>query len=72
MSQGTHLDNAWFEFRLSRGVIAKCPRFYQRAEGSPVAHGVLAGDPSLRLRNGCAQDDSVDAVKNSNRATITF
>jgi len=34
------------------------PRFYQRAEGSPVAHRVVAGDPSLRLKNGYAQDDA--------------
>jgi hypothetical protein len=57
---------AQFEFQVSRGVIPKCPRFYKRAEGSPVANGVEAGDPSLRLKNGCAQDDAIDAVKNSN------
>jgi hypothetical protein len=34
--------------------------FYQRAEGSPVAHSVVAGDPSLRLKNGYAQDDAID------------
>ena len=37
-----------------------CPRFYQRAEGSPVAHSVVEGDPSLRLKTGCAQDDAID------------
>jgi hypothetical protein len=41
------------------GVIPKRPRFYQRAEGSPVAHSVVAGDPSFRLKNGCAQDDAI-------------
>jgi len=45
---------------MSQGVIPKNPRFYQRAEGSPVAHSVVAGDPSLRLKNGCAQDDAID------------
>ena len=35
------------------------PRFHQRAEGSPVARSLVAGDPSLRLKNGCAQDDAV-------------
>ncbi len=57
---------AQFEFQISRGVIPKCPRFYQRAEGSPVANSVLAGDPALPLKNGCAQDDAIVAVKNSN------
>jgi hypothetical protein len=36
-------------------VIPKRPRSYQRAEGSPMVHGVVAGDPSLpeeRLRSG--------------------
>ena len=49
-----------FEIRISQGVIPKSPRFYQRVEGSPVAHSVVAGDPSLRLKNGYAQDDAVD------------
>jgi hypothetical protein len=29
------------KFRLSRGVIPKCPRFYERAEGSPVARFIV-------------------------------
>jgi len=45
---------------MSQGVIPKSPRFYQRAEGSPVAHSFVAGDPSLRLKNGYAQDDAID------------
>ena len=51
---------AQFEFRMLQSVIPKSPRSYQRAEGSPVAHSVVAGDPSLRLKNGCAQDDAID------------
>jgi hypothetical protein len=51
---------AQFELRISQGVILKIPRSYQRAEGSPVAHNVVAGDPSLRLKNGYAQDDTID------------
>ena len=27
---------------IIKGVIPKSPRFYQRAEGSPVAHSVVA------------------------------
>jgi len=46
---------AQFEFRISRGVIPKRPRFYERAEGSPLAHSVVPGDPSLRLKNGYVQ-----------------
>ena len=46
----------------SRGVIPKCPRFYQRAEGSSLAHCVAAGDPSLRLKNGSVQDDAIAMV----------
>jgi hypothetical protein len=49
-----------FEFRISQGVIPKRPRFYQRAEGSPMTRNVVAGDPSLRLKNGCTQDDASD------------
>jgi hypothetical protein len=30
------------ELCISQGVIPKRPRFYQRAEGSPVAHSVAA------------------------------
>ena len=44
---------------MSQGVIPKSPRFYQRAEGSPIAHTVVAGDPTLRLKNGFAQDDAI-------------
>jgi hypothetical protein len=58
---------AQFEFRISEGVIPMRPRFYQWAEGSPLAHGIVAGDlpcadPSLRLRNGCDQDDTSEAT----------
>jgi len=45
---------------MLQGVVPKSPRSYQRAEGSPVAHSVVAGDPSLRLKNGYAQDDAID------------
>jgi len=45
---------------MSQGVIPKSPRFYQRAEGSPVAHSVVTGDSSLRLKKGYAQDDAID------------
>ena len=47
------------------------PRFHQRAEGSQVARRPLAGDPfamrlragsSLRLKNGCTQDDAAFKV----------
>jgi hypothetical protein len=38
-------------------IIPKVPRFLQRAEGSPCPQTVRAGDPSLRLKNGYAQDD---------------
>jgi hypothetical protein len=37
----------------------EAPASCQRAEGSPVAQSILAGDPSLRLNNGCAQDDAM-------------
>ncbi len=53
---------AQFELSVSRGVFPKSPRFYQRAEGSNVAQSIAGGDPSLRLKNGSAQDD---AIKNS-------
>jgi hypothetical protein len=49
-----------FEICISQGVIPKRPRFYEQDEGSPVAHSLGAGDPSLRLKNGYAQDDVVD------------
>jgi len=45
---------------MSQGVIPKSPRFYQRAEGSPVAQSLVEGDPSLRLKIGYAQDDAID------------
>src|SRR5579884_777455 len=41
------------------GVIPKRPRSCQRAEGSPRAHNVVVGDPSLRLKYGYAQDDAI-------------
>jgi hypothetical protein len=52
------------------GVIPKAGAF-QPTEGSPAAHSVEAGDPfdklragsSLRLKNGCAQDDDVDGQR---------
>ena len=34
------------------------PRFHQRAEGSPIRLVHALGDPSLRLKNGFAQDDA--------------
>jgi len=34
------------------------PRFRQRAEGSPIRLVHVLGDPSLRLKNGFAQDDA--------------
>jgi hypothetical protein len=48
---------AQFELCILQGVIPKILCFYQRAEGSPVAHSVVAGDPSLRLKNRYARDD---------------
>jgi hypothetical protein len=45
------------------GVIPKRPRFYQRAEGSLPAHSIVAGDPSLRLKTGYAQDDATEAER---------
>jgi hypothetical protein len=51
---------AQFEICILQGVTPKSPRSYQRAEGSPVAHSLVAGDPSLRLKHGYAQDDAVD------------
>jgi hypothetical protein len=48
-----------FFSNFTQGVIPKRPRCYQRAEGSPVAHNILVGDPSLRLKNGFAQDDAI-------------
>src|ERR1700733_10801029 len=37
---------AQFELRISQGYERKCPRFYQRAEGSPLPHSVVAKMPS--------------------------
>ena len=48
-----------FELCISHGVIPKSPRFSQPAEASP-GHSVVAGDPSLRLKNGYAQHDAID------------
>jgi hypothetical protein len=31
----------------------------QPAEGYPGVHSIVAGDPSLRLKDGCAQDDAI-------------
>jgi len=57
---------AQFEVPSFKGVIPTDPRFHQRAEGSPVAQSLVTGDPSLRLKNGCAQDDPVT------RTTVTI
>ena len=63
-SQFPFLLNSRLGLQDFPGVIPKSPRFYQRAEGSPVARSVGAGDPfalplragtSLRLKNGYAQ-----------------
>ncbi len=62
---------AQFELLPSRGVIPKRPRFYQRAEGSPIAHCFVAGDTSLRLKNGCARDDAIDEAKDSFRTPFS-
>jgi hypothetical protein len=51
---------AKFELCISQGVIPKSPRFYQRAEGPPRGTQRRSGDPSLRLKNGYAQDDAID------------
>jgi hypothetical protein len=37
------------------------PALSPAGEGSPVAHSIVAGDPSLRLKNGYAQDDAAEA-----------
>jgi hypothetical protein len=45
------------------------PRFYRRAEGSRGGqkHNQSAPDPSLRLKNGSAQDDPVEkSIQSSN------
>ena len=39
------------------GVIPKCPRSHQRAEGSGVDRLSCTQDPSLRLKNGYSRDD---------------
>jgi len=39
------------------GGHPEVPRFLQRADGSPDPQYRESGDPSLRLRNGYAQDD---------------
>jgi hypothetical protein len=44
-----------FEFLISQGV-----------KGSLMAHSIVVGDPSLRLKNGYAQDDTIaDMIKMS-------
>jgi len=43
------------------GVIPKSGAL-QPDEGSPYP-SVCAGDPSLRLKNGCAQDDAVEELE---------
>jgi hypothetical protein len=54
-----------FEFVFFLGCIIAKPGAVQPGEGSPVAKGMrCAGDPSLRLKNGSAQDDA--ARRNSN------
>ena len=45
--------------RFLRGVIPK-PGAVQPGEGSPVDRRVRVGDPSLRLKSGCAQDDAAN------------
>ena len=54
---------AQLEFRVSRGLIPKCPVFTSGPTGSPEARSVLARDPSLRLKNRCAEDGAADAQK---------
>ncbi len=61
-----------FAFLNLRGVIPKSPRFYQRAEGSPVAHSMVAVVPSLRRKNGCAQDDAIDEPIDERRCLQKF
>ena len=47
------------EFSSNADGHPEGPRFCQRAEGSLTKrYSRLAGDPSLRLKNGSVQDDS--------------
>jgi len=39
-----------FELEFDQRVIPKSPRFYQRAEGSPMAHSVAADNPASEKR----------------------
>jgi hypothetical protein len=52
-----------FDFNSPRGVIPK-PGALQPGEGSPIDRRMRAGDPSLRLKSGSAQDDATE--RNSN------
>ena len=47
---------------IMKDVIPKSPRFYQRAEGSPVAQR-RSGDRSLRLKNGYAREPALSEVE---------
>ena len=47
----------------SVGRHPEAPRFYERGEGSRGVRISCALDPSLRLKNGFAQDDAVEADK---------
>ncbi len=49
------------KFEVS-GRHSEGPRFYQRAEESPVSQQMGARDPSLRLESGYAQDDPLPKV----------
>jgi len=42
----------------SIGRHPEAPRFHQRGKGSRASRSRCARDPSLRRKNGCAQDDA--------------
>jgi hypothetical protein len=48
--------------RCLRGVFPK-PGAVQPGEGSPIDRRMRVGDPSLRPKSGCAQDDAVHQKK---------
>jgi hypothetical protein len=59
--EGLGLGVHQFESVLWKSVVPK-PGAVQPGEGSPIGKGV--GDPPLRLKSGCAQED--DTKRNSN------
>jgi hypothetical protein len=52
------LNSAQFGILVCFGVIWKGSCFTSGPKGSPLRCSRLAGDPSLRLKNGSAQNDA--------------